>query len=65
MSHQHPENDPKYIGLNVNAGIEKPESVNADSVKRFLKKGKRKILTSDDYLHRLLGCLSERICRLR
>lgn len=54
MSHQHPENDPKYIGLNVNAGIEKPESVNADSVKRFLKKGKRKILTSDDYLQGIL-----------
>ena len=54
MSHQHPENDPKYIGLNVNAGIEKPEAVNADSVKRFLKKGKRKILLPDDYLKGIL-----------
>jgi len=49
MSHHHPENDPKYIGLNVNAGIEKPEAVNADSVKRFLKKGKRQILSPVEY----------------
>ena len=54
MSHHHPENDPQYIGLNVNAGIEKPEAVNADSVKRFLKKGKRKLLLPDDYLKGIL-----------
>lgn len=54
MSHHHPENDPQYIGLNVNAGIEKPDSVNAGSVARFLKKGKRKILSSDDYLKGIL-----------
>jgi LAO/AO transport system kinase len=50
----HPENDPRYIGLSVNAGIEKPEAVNADSVKRFLKKGKRKILSADDYFNGIL-----------
>lgn len=54
MSHHHPENDPQYIGLNVNPGIEKPESVNADSVKRFLKNGKRKILSPDYYLKGIL-----------
>jgi LAO/AO transport system kinase len=54
MGYHHPENDPQYIGLNVNAGIEKPEAVNADSVKRFLKKGKRKILSPDDYLKGIL-----------
>jgi LAO/AO transport system kinase len=54
MNHQHPENDPQYIGLNVNAGIEKPEAVNAESVKRFLKKGKRKIIAADDYLKGIL-----------
>ena len=54
MSHHHPENDPQYIGLNVNPGIEKPEAVNADSVKRFLKKGKRRILSPDDYLEGIL-----------
>ena len=55
MSHQHPENDPQYIGLNVNPGIEKPEAVNFDSVKRFLKKGKRKILSADNYLNGILS----------
>ncbi len=54
MSYHHPENDPKYIGLKVNPGIEKPEAVNADSVKRFLKKTKRKILSADDYLKGIL-----------
>src|ERR1035437_7109143 len=54
MSHNHPENDPRYIGLNVNPGIEKPEAVNADSVKRFLKNGKRKVLSIDDYLKGIL-----------
>ena len=54
MSHHHPENDPQYIGLNVNAGIEKPDSVNVESVQRFLKKGKRKMLASDDYLKGIL-----------
>ena len=54
MKHHHPENDPKYIGLNVNPGIEKPEAVNEDSVKRFLKKGKRKILSPDDYFEGIL-----------
>lgn len=54
MSYHHPENDPKYIGLNVNAGIEKPEAVNADSVKRFLRKGKRQILSPDEYYNGIL-----------
>ncbi len=54
MSHHHPENDPQYIGLNVNAGIEKPEAVSADSVKRFLKKGKRQILKPDEYVEGIL-----------
>ena len=54
MSHHHPENDPQYIGLNVNAGIEKPDSVNVDSVQRFLKKGKRKMVSSDDYIKGIL-----------
>ena len=54
MSHNHPENDPKYIGLNVNAGVEKPEPVNADSVKRFLTKGKRQILSPDEYFNGII-----------
>lgn len=54
MSHHHPENDPQYIGLVVNPGIDKPDSVNVDSVKRFLKKSKRKALSADDYLKGIL-----------
>ena len=54
MSHHHPENDPQFIGLNVNAGIEKPDAVNIDSVNRFLKKGKRKLLKADDYVKGIL-----------
>lgn len=45
----HHENDPKYIGLNVNAGIERPDVVNEDSVKRFLKKSKRPLLSLEEY----------------
>ena len=55
MNYNHPENDPKYIGLNVNAGIEKPEAVNADSVERFIKRGKRQILSSDEYFEGILN----------
>jgi len=54
MGH-HPENDSKYIGLNVNPGIEKPEAVNSDAVNRFLKKGKRQILNSEQYVEGILN----------
>ena len=54
MIYHHPENDPKYIGLNVNAGIEKPDAVSADSVKRFLKRGKRQILSPDEYFNGII-----------
>jgi len=50
----HPENDPHYLGLNVNKGIEQPDSVNEDSVKRFLTKRKRKLLKSDEYVKGIL-----------
>lgn len=49
----HIENDPKYKGLVVNEGIEKPESVNNDSIQRFLKK-KRKLLAVDEYVEGIL-----------
>lgn len=51
----HPENDPRYIGLNVNSGIERPEAVNEESVNRFLKRNKRRILQADDYLKGILS----------
>jgi LAO/AO transport system kinase len=54
MSHQptisHPENDPRYTGLNVNAGIERPQAVNEESVNRFLKKNKHRKLSVSDYI---------------
>ena len=51
--HIHPENSPEYKGLNVNAGINKPDSVNADSIQRFLKK-KRTLLSPDAYVKGIL-----------
>ncbi len=45
----HPENDPKYVGLNVNKGIEQPDAVNFDSVDRFLKKNQVKELSVGEY----------------
>lgn len=54
MGH-HPENDSKYIGLKVNPGIDKPDAVNSDSVNRFLKKGKRQILTAEQYVEGILN----------
>ncbi|MCK9413500.1 MAG: methylmalonyl Co-A mutase-associated GTPase MeaB [Prolixibacteraceae bacterium] len=50
----HPENDPEYVGLNVNKGIEQPEAVNADSVYRFLKKNKKTELTVEEYCEGIL-----------
>jgi len=49
----HVENDPEYIGLNVNAGVDKQEMVNRDSVKRFLSK-KRKLLAPEAYVEGIL-----------
>ena len=51
----HPENDPAYIGLNVNKGIAQPESVSAESVSRFLKKNKRRQLSVDEYIEGILS----------
>lgn len=50
----HPENDPAFVGINVNKGIEQPDAVNADSVHRFLKKNRRKELTVDQYCDGIL-----------
>ncbi len=50
----HPENDPKYVGLNVNRGIEQPDAVNADSVHRFLKKTQKRELTANEYCDGIL-----------
>jgi len=53
-ANHHVENDPEYKGLKVNSGIEQPETVSNDSVKRFLKK-KRKLLSAQQYIAGILN----------
>jgi len=55
QSHYHIENDPEYIGLNVNQGIEPLPSVNADSVKRFLKNKKKSSISVQQYVDGILN----------
>lgn len=50
----HIENDPEFKGLSVNEGIDQPETVSSDSVKRFLEK-KRKLLEVDEYVNGILA----------
>jgi len=50
----HPENEPAFTGLSVNKGIEQPDTVNSDSVNRFLKKNQRKELTVGQYFEGIL-----------
>lgn len=52
--HIHPENDPKYVGLNVSKGIEQPDAVNSDSVHRFLKKSRLRDLSVNEYCDGIL-----------
>jgi LAO/AO transport system kinase len=48
---EHPENDPKYIGLNVSKGVENTPIVNP-----YLKKIKRKkLLSADEYVKGILN----------
>jgi LAO/AO transport system kinase len=51
---EHPENDPEYKALSVNEGIDQPPSVNEDSVKRFLKKRRRRLLSHEEYVSGIL-----------
>jgi len=47
---EHPENDPRYAGLNVNQGISQPPSVNP-----YLKaRKKRRIYSSSEYIKQIL-----------
>ena len=52
--HCHIENDPEYLGLTVNQGIEKLPSVNADSVERFLKNKKKRSLSVQQFVDGIL-----------
>lgn len=49
-SHHHIENDSEFKGLKVNPGIDRPEMVDNESVKRFLNK-KRKLLSAEEYVN--------------
>jgi len=49
----HIENDPEYKGLKVNSGIQQPEVVDSESVKRFLTK-RKKLLSVDEYVNGIL-----------
>ncbi len=51
--HHHIENDPDFMGLKVNTGIPQPDSVNNDSVQRFLNKN-RKLLPVQNYVDGIL-----------
>lgn len=53
--HHHIENDPEYLGLNVNQGIEPLPSVDENSVKRFLKHKKKKTLSVQQYVEGILN----------
>jgi LAO/AO transport system kinase len=55
QSHSHIENDPEYSGLTVNKGIEPLPSVNADSVKRFLKNKKKHSRSVQQYVDGILN----------
>ena len=49
----HIENDPEFKGLNVNAGVGQQETVNDESVKRFLSK-QRKLFAPEVYVEGIL-----------
>ena len=52
--YHHIENNSDFKGLKVNAGIPQPESVNHESVKRFLNKS-RNLLPVNDYVNGILN----------
>ena len=53
--YEHIENDGQYKGLSVNSGIEKPESFNENSIQRFLKNKRKKMLSADDFVDGILA----------
>lgn len=55
QSHSHIENDPEYMGLNVNEGVVPLPSVSEDSVKRFLKNKKKRTLSVPQYVEGILN----------
>lgn len=51
--HHHFENEAGFQGLKVNEGVEQPDVVNHDSVKRFLSKS-RKLLPVEEYVNGII-----------
>ncbi|HKJ41928.1 MAG TPA: methylmalonyl Co-A mutase-associated GTPase MeaB [Sunxiuqinia sp.] len=54
-NHDHIENDDQYKGLNVNKGIDQPESLSEHSIQRFLKNKRKKLRTPDEYVKGILA----------
>ncbi|WP_159517675.1 methylmalonyl Co-A mutase-associated GTPase MeaB [Sunxiuqinia indica] len=54
-NHDHIENNERYKSLNVNKGIDRPEIFNENSIQRFLKNKRRKLLTPDEYVEGILA----------
>lgn len=55
ISYEHIENDPEYMGLNVNEGVTPLPPVNEDSVKRFLRNKRKNTLSVQQYVDGILN----------
>lgn len=53
--YEHIENTGKYKGLAVNSGIEQPEIFNENSIQRYLKNRRKKLLSPSDYVSGILA----------
>lgn len=51
---KHVENSEEFKGLTVNSGIDQPDSVSSESVRRFLKKSRR-LLPAEEYVKGILA----------
>ena len=51
--HHHPENDPKYLSLNVNKGVAQPPSINP--YLHLRKKQRRKEYSVDEFAEGILA----------
>ncbi|RKD86049.1 methylmalonyl Co-A mutase-associated GTPase MeaB [Mangrovibacterium diazotrophicum] len=52
--HHHIENDEAYKGLNVNSGVEQPDSFDESSIQRFLKNKRKNQLSVEEYVAGIL-----------
>ena len=54
-NYEHIENDDQYKGLNVNKGVDQQETFNENSIQRFLKNKRKKLLSADEYVEGILS----------